>query len=417
MAKMGEKAQTEEEKKETTPEIEEKTIMPTMMDEEEMEEQQDNKDLSSIIPSFDSSIDSKQDLQSRESELKGDGSTIIGVINNDEYSIVTDAKLPDAIDIKERTAEAIRNKNRKKKITPTQKKVMSSKAQSYTALGALIIIIGLVAFYIYYKHIPKDSDFKPLSIKVELGTKLPIRGSDYVKPGIGNEVDELSFVIDTSKVRVDEVGEYEFTVTHNNLTKTGIIYVVDTTPPNLEVHSLTIKKDWSITPKQFVVSCTDLTGCNYSFEEKDTETKYTTGGKHVVYIVATDAYDNKTVKKADLYIEEIIKFYKKTFPYNRSEGYILTEDYELHFDELLDTAVIINGVKTETYKFEEEQYYNRFKDKYYGEINYVFDEPNKIVTHTVSLTSVGQGYSRLPDVITYFNTEGFVEYTKTSIDD
>lgn len=410
--KLKDKNITNKESKEETPDTSTKTIMPTMMDEEEMDQREVKRDLSAIIPKFDSSLGSNNGLQSKENELKGDGSVVIGTIENDNYNSIENVELPQSINIGERKAEAQRNKNKKKKVNIEKPKEVNSRVQNITALIAFFSIITLVAGYLVIKNLPKDTDFKALVVTVELGTKLPIRASDYVKPGLGKITDEMAYSIDTSKVKIDEVGDYEFTVTYKGITKKGTIKIVDTTGPQLELKNVAIRKGDSFTPYSFKVDCRDLTGCNLSFAEEGVTEKYTSEGVYTIYIVAEDGYKNQTLKQATLTIEDIVKYYKKTYQYNSSAGYTLSENYELHFTGLGNHEVIREGIKTETYKYQIEEAYKREKDKYYGEIGYTCDDENLTITHIYNLkpAMVGSGYQKLEDVEYYFAEQSFIEY-------
>lgn len=404
------KTDNKSEQEQQTPIETEKSIMPTMLDAEELDDKNTKRDLSSIIPSFEEPTNGQETIISKESELKTDGSTVIGVIQDDNYNALPEAQLPDAIDIAERKTEALRNKNKKKK-NPSSSKKTTSKAQGITAIIALIIIAGLVGFVFYYKNRPQDTDFKVLNINIELGSKLPLRTSEYVKPAKGKDVDELAYVIDTSNVKVDEVGVYEFTVTYQNVSKKGKITIEDTTGPEFETQEVTIMAGKSIEASQFIKpsSCHDPSGCNYRFEEEGTSDRYTTTGVYTVYVVAYDAYNNSTLKSATLTVIDIIKYHKKT---TSNSNYTETDDYELHYSDFYNQSILLNGIYTQNRTYTNTAEYQKDKEKYYGELGYTFDDEKYTMKSIQHITSVGLNYTKQSDIEYYLNSESFTEYNK-----
>lgn len=404
----------QEEKDKNSIPSKEETITPTMLDEEERTKVVKEKDLSSIIPKR-MEEETPDILTSKETQLKTDGTTILGTfINEEQVQLAENAKLPDPIDIAARKEEKERNKNRKnqkkEKKSPSELKKIK-KRQNITSLIALLLIIFLVLFYFYYKNRPKEEDFVALEVHVELGSKLPVRKNAYVKPGIGELTDELSYTIDTSSVIVDEIGKYQYSVWHKGTTKYGFVIVEDTTSPTLEVRDVTITEGNSYEVETFVADCRDLTGCNYAFEEKDTKEKYKEPGEYEVYIIATDAYENKTTKKAILKIEAIgmVKYFTKQDTFDFEQGYALTIEYDLHFTDFLDDAIILNGTKYSIYDYQEESKYQEAKEKYYGFEDYTFDDSKKQITYKENANIVGNNYSKLNDVTNYLLNNGYQE--------
>ena len=148
----------------------------------------------------------------------------------------------------------------------------------------------------------KDSNkksFQTLDVTIELGESLPKDYKDYVIPGVNDDTDEYD--INLSEVNVYEVGEYSFTVTYKGKKKTGKISVQDTTPPVLEVKNVTIKEGEKVSVNSFISSCTDYSGCSYSFKDKGKD--YSKPGTYDVYVVATDNYKNEVTMKATLVVE------------------------------------------------------------------------------------------------------------------
>lgn len=404
------------------PEEEIKTITPTMLDEEEIAHASSgHKDLSAIIPEYNNEISRKEvSFNSKDNELKSDGSVILATFNTENLEedpvLDSDAAIPEQINIEERKIEIARNKNKKRKKIEKKKKRSEAerkiaRGQNIICLISLTIIIGIVAFVYYYKERPLDSKFKVLEVQVEIGDRLPIRKENYVKPGIGTRIDELTYSINTEKVVVDAIGEYEYTVTHNGITKPGIIKIVDTKAPTLIVREVVITEGMTYTPASFVQECQDYSGCNYSYEDPETPNKYKEPGEYIIYIVAIDAYQNKAVKQASLKIEAtgMVKHFVKKELFDFEKGYEKTTEYELHFTDFASTAIILNGKQIITYKYNDEDLYRKDKGEYYGFETYTFDDDSKTITKKDTISSVGNNYTRLNNVIDYLTGQGYID--------
>lgn len=389
------------------------TITPTMIDNEEIGKKNQKKDLSAIIPEQNNQTENTDGivLESKDKELKSDGAVVIANIVNDDIVMDEKAVLPAQIDIEARKrnrANMLKSKKRKNKVELDDE---AKKSQNITSIIVLILIcfLGGFAYYIYNRKTLKD--FQPLPVTVELGDKLPIRTKNYVKPGVGNTVDELKYVLNTKDVDIDEVGEYNFTVTFNNITKTGTIKIVDTTAPDLTVKRVVITEGTTYGPESFVDECIDLSGCNYSFEDSKTTEKYRTPGTYDVYIVATDPYENKTTKKTQLVIEAqgMVKKLVKTEEYSENKGYSLKTTYDLHFSSFMDNAILYNGYKIEEYQYRNDEKFNEAKTKYTGEANYTIDTKNKTIKYEPDPVSQINNYSTLDDIVTSLKANGFTE--------
>lgn len=399
---------TQEQVNNQQPSEEKITIMPTMIDSSE-EREEKRVDLSAIIPKFEDMSDNNNavELNSKESLLKGDGAVLIALIDgNGEARLTQQAGFPEQIDIETRKKEAQRKKSgRDKKEKVKKNKKNAQKFQNQMALTSLIVIILLGGFYYWYVKHPTEKDFTPLKVVVEVGEPLPIRASSYVKPGVGKEVDELLYSIDKSQVVLEVPGDYPFTVTHNKVSKTGTISIVDTLPPELEVRNVTIVEGTSYDASKFVENCHDYSGCNYSFQDKDTVSKYNTSGVYVVYVVATDAFDNSVTQRANLIIEaqgDVMTYLRNT-NFNMNTGYETTESYELHFN----TGVLINGVHQIIYYYQSDEKYQEAKALYNGEVNYTIDDAQKTITFKENVSTVGSNYSEADYIEDYLIKEGF----------
>ncbi len=388
------------------------TITPTMIDEDTKTEKK--RDLSAIIPKSTMQENNGQAtlLNSKETELKSDGSISIGSIDeNGDATAKESVNLPEPIDIEKRKKDQEARTNRKKKKVRDKSKINKQKLENKTALLSLLVIVLLGVFYYWYKNHPTEADFTPLTVTVELGDSLPIRGKYYVKPGIGNDVDELAYQIDTSNVNIDEVGTYNFTVKYKGLTKNGKIVIQDTTAPTLKTREMKIIEGSTYSPEQFVEDCYDLTGCNYSFEDKDTTKKYTENGAYDVIVVATDAYGNKAASKTRLIIEASgnIYVYKKESSFDFQTGYSTIEKYELHFANVSSSRkLLVDGVYTKTFKYEDEKVYEKARSEYNGELHYKCIDSTMTIEYTEAVNLVGGNYSYKDDIDAYLSQQGYI---------
>ena len=404
------KKKNREEKTPFNPNQEKITIMPTMIDDSDQPISK-RRDLSAIIPKFNDLSQNSDAIEiiSKDNALKTDGAmTIANIDANGEYIYRTNFSYPPQIDIEARKEEMEKAKNRKKKKNNKPSKE-AQRFQNRTALGSLIAIIILVICFYIYKNLPTEKDFQPLEVVVELGDKLPIRTKAYVKPGIGKDVDELQYILDTSKVELEKVGEYEFTVTYKDITKTGIVKIVDTTDPEVEIRSVFIKEGTEYNANSFILNCHDYSGCNYSFQDSDTPNKYKTPGAYVVYILVTDAHENSVTKKASLIIEAQgnTRTYEREKNFDFNTGYSITETYELYFDEYETYSLLLEGIYTQKFTYQDEAKYTEARKEYSGEINYTCSDSDLTITQIKKVSVIGSNYSQLSDIENYFAREGF----------
>ena len=388
------------------------TIMPTMIDESE-ERIEKKRDISAIIPTNnygESKTPEQIELISKDNDLKSDGAIALASVDeNGEATLRANFKYPEPIDIVARKEEL---KNKKITKTAKGKKKLTKSAQKFqnsSALMALIVIIFLVVFGLYVKYAPTEKDFQPLTVKIELGDALPIRRSSFVKPGVGKDVDELLYALNTNEVELEKVGEYPFTITYQGITKEGKVIIEDTTAPELEIRNVTITEGSSYSAESFVEKCKDFSGCNYAFQDSDTELKFTTPGYYTVYIVATDAYMNSTTKKADLVIESKgnVKNYYKETPFDFNAGYSVTENYELHFITGAKDLVLQTGKYTQTFKYQDELKYEAARKEYNGEVNYTCNDNDMTIIQVKEVTVIGSNYSYLSDIDTHLISQGY----------
>lgn len=404
------------ENKETTPQKQTSdiaTIMPTMLD-DNSDSVKVKRDISAIVPKFES-IETQmgEELTSKDAELKSDGSEVIATIDDlGDATYKANFQMPLQIDIKERKELQSKEKTKKKKKEKTKPTKAAKQQQNIMSLAALVVIAGLVCFYFFVYKAPGEEDFTPLTVTIELGDPLPIRTREYVEPGIkGSNVDELQYAKDTSKVKLEEVGTYEFTITYKGITKTGNVIIQDTTEPELTTRNVIIAEGSTYSASSFVESCIDYSGCNYSFQDSETTKKYTSPGVYQIYIIATDAFNNPTTKKANLIIENKgeVKTYVRSTAFDFNTGYSLVEEYNLSFAAYDGYSLLTSGIHKRIYVYEDEEKYKAAAKEYNGEANYQCIDHERKIIYTKTVTMIGSNYSKLSDIENYFRNEGFKE--------
>ncbi len=403
-------------------EVEQIVLAPTVSTDKDVQHNQ--VDLSAIIPEGPIEEETTEDaekteaaliLESKDKVLKTDGVVVIGTLTEDGATTKPGASFPEQIDVeirKRKKQEQIKGKRKTQKnktFTDEQRKALNT--NTLVTIGLIAILLGLV-YYIFNRK--TDKDFTPLPVTVELGEKLPLRTSSYVKPGVGRSVNELTYVLDKSQVVADKVGVYEFSITYKGTTKKGKVTIKDTTPPKLTVVDLTITEGTAYTTDMFVKECIDWSGCEYSFEDKDTLEKYRNAGEYEVYITATDPYENKTTKKAILTIEEqgMVKKFFKTEPFNDELGYELKIIYDLHFTGFMEDSILLRGYEIREYRYRDDNKYNADKEKYRGIAEWSFDDANKLITYNSGVINTINRSSRMAAIIDYLNSEGYQNYNE-----
>ena len=419
---------------------EEATIKATSL--QDNQRSLEKRDLSAIIPT--TTIEGSEAsgvLESKETLLKADGAVVIGNVDNGNLSVVNGVKFPDKIDIDSR--KKLKQEQERAKRSSGTKKVNKAlteegkKAQNITSVivVVVILILGVFAYYFFNKN--TEADFTVKTINIELGESLPTNTLDYVNPanvfkvgifdfskwfskdkgGKGVTVNDMEYSLNTSMVKVDEVGEYTYKVTHSNVTKEGKIIISDTTPPDIELKDVHIMEGGSYTPQSFVSSCKDLSGCRYEYED-DKMANITKPGSYNdgISITAIDPYDNKVTKKVTLIIEsrEAIRVYNKKDEFNEELGYSLSTTYKVHLSITTNDSKILDYAEyIQEYTFENEGPYRKMYKENEGDKAYSFNDEGRIITKTTRVSSIdNQTITNINDIDAYLKGIGYTEVTE-----
>lgn len=170
-----------------------------------------------------------------------------------------------------------------------------------TAILYVFIVIAIVVagYFLVFKKVY----FSLKTVHLELGESLSTDISEYVNQKIENEKE---WKLDISKVKVNEIGEYTYSVTYNNVTKNGKIKVEDKTAPLFTLQEMTIEEDDDdYFLGDFLATCEDYSKpCLVSLKNNKDEDKFSIIGTHSIDIVIADVYGNKSSAKATLKVVE-----------------------------------------------------------------------------------------------------------------
>lgn len=293
-------------------------------------------------------------------QIKGASGSVVLANITDNGAVLTNNPLPKSIDLNEKKVVVVKNNKKKIKIlTPREKRITT-----LIAIISFFCFCGL-GYAIYYFYFNNPFNYTLKSVTYELGATISTNTNDYISL---QNVDELSYVLDLSQVKVKEVGTYQYSVTYNNQKKYGTIKIVDTTPPVLILNSnLSITTGDRLELSNLVSSCTDASTCHLAFANNyDT----TSTNPIEVTITATDDYQNKSSQTTSVTIIPT-NYLSCSITTTVDKQVIETTNYII----LNNTNGIVSNKKTLTTTYQYKESYNNFKSQNLTS-NYVFDDNN-----------------------------------------
>lgn len=132
-------------------------------------------------------------------------------------------------------------------------------------------------------------------VTVEAGGQAPDMGSFVIM------AQDAVILTKLEDIDYNEVGDYRVLLDVHGKTFSAVLHVVDTVPPQLEVHDVA---GYTLTPKtaeEFVTQVQDITRVSFTFRQ---EPDLSLVGAQEVEIVATDEGGNQVAKKAVLTLQE-----------------------------------------------------------------------------------------------------------------
>lgn len=175
----------------------------------------------------------------------------------------------------------------------------SNKKIAFVLITLTIAILVFGYFFVYQKF-----HFALKTVEIEINSELSTDVNDYLKKKV---VDKSGYKLNISKVKVDTIGDYEYTIKYNNREKKGKVKVVDTTPPTFETQSMKVEVgDENVFLGNFLSKCEDDSKpCLVTFKNESDEKKLNTVGTYNITIEVSDLYKNK--KEAVVTLEVVEK--------------------------------------------------------------------------------------------------------------
>ena len=202
------------------------------------------------------------------------------------------------------------------------------------------------------------------NVEIELGSEVSSNIEDYAT---FNGIASSSCTLDTSAISTDTLNqEYDFTIVCNGVTYTGKAKIVDTTAPIVEVKEVTVQVGTTVSPEDFIASCSDASECSYQFKNEATVNGYLTqaGTDNAVEIVVTDEAGNTANVTAllNVTVDEVPTVYLRC----------TLDNVSLVFG-IIDGNFSGNVTRSTTFTLEESEY-NNLKDTYLGSANITYED-------------------------------------------
>ena len=105
----------------------------------------------------------------------------------------------------------------------------------------------------------------------------------------------------------------------------------------------------------------------------------------------------------------MVKKYKLLTPYDETKGYSIEDIYDLHFVDFANQSIILNGTRTITRRYSDEEKFKEDRKLFYGELNYTIDDKEKTIVETTAANTVGYNYGEMEDVHTFLIGQGYSE--------
>lgn len=255
----------------------------------------------------------------------------------------------------------------------------------------IIVIIAVGGYRLVFTKI----NFSPKTIYLEFGDHLSTDVLKYLKtkPEISSNL-----TLDISKVNQNEVGEYPYFITCNNIKKEAKVIVRDTKAPTYVIKETKVEKgNLDFYPGEFLVSCHDASGkCLVNFKKEADFDNINELGKHTVTLVISDIYNNKKEETATLEVVEVgtlIDTRKTDLTYDHSSSAIdFSQDklYEIQTEALDPSSDDEESKYTEVGLINYQEYLNKnnpgstLRDT---EIIRVYNKSNYIIGYIIKLTT------------------------------
>lgn len=175
----------------------------------------------------------------------------------------------------------------------------------------LIFVIIILVFSCFCVGLVVLRGKYTLNVKKDLVFEVGSTLTKDVSLFVNNKVtDESDYQLLFTSVPIEDdvlttVGEYTFKVKYKNITKKGIIKVVDTVAPIVEVTDLTIGVDEELDLNNFITKCEDYSmPCKVDYKDSKDASKSESIGEYTLDIVISDLVGNKVTKTVNLEVKD-----------------------------------------------------------------------------------------------------------------
>lgn len=252
--------------------------------------------------------------------------------------------------------------------TPNKKggKFKFSKTTIIIVVVLLIAIIG-AGIYLVLNTVsskPKGTIAVNDLMQWELGKELSTNVSDYATI---TGFDKTVCSLDVSKVDVNKMGSYDFTVTCGTTSKSGKIILQDKKAPEVVVREVVVLPGSTVTVEDFIVACNDVSHCTYAISEDSGNLSDLTlvEGVYNLKLTVSDDYDNKTTVdlKLTVTMDAPVKYMFCT-PASTTDDTLnasveITYTYGINSDDEL-----VQTQKVQKYTFDDQKDYLNAKNNY-----------------------------------------------------
>ena len=199
----------------------------------------------------------------------------------------------------EKHAENLKEKKEKKEKIVNDKNLKKGKKNKIIIICItifVILIFGMISYFLYWKFGPKFKD-----VNVELGTQEITLDQFLAKESYK---DKSKFITDISTLDLSKLGSYEIELEYDGLTQKVTLNVVDTTPPEVEFKDISKYLDYEIKADDFIKSKKDLSEMTTSVINPP---EINGIGTYQVNVEVKDSSNNTTNKICNLEITRVVK--------------------------------------------------------------------------------------------------------------
>ena len=199
----------------------------------------------------------------------------------------------------EKHAENLKEKKEKKEKIVKDKNLKKGKKNKIIIICItifVILIFGMISYFLYWKFGPKFKD-----VNVELGTQEITLDQFLAKESYK---DKSKFITDISTLDLSKLGSYEIELEYDGLTQKVTLNVVDTTPPEVEFKDISKYLDYEIKADDFIKSKKDLSEMTTSVINPP---EINGIGTYQVNVEVKDSSNNTTNKICNLEITRVVK--------------------------------------------------------------------------------------------------------------